>query len=288
MKMAVLSDIHGNLPALQTVATHIDLWQPDAVIVAGDIVNRGPQSLACWQFLQAKAATAGWQLLKGNHEEYVISRGQPDNVPSGPDFELSRLSWWTYQQLHDHVAALAALPDGCSLVGPAGREVRVRHASMLHNRDGIYQETETAAIKAQIAPPPGVFVTAHTHKPFVRLVSGTLVVNAGSVGTPADGDGRASYAQLQWRHGHWQAHIIRLAYDVDQARQDYFQTGSLAESGPLSWLIFYEWQLARYIFPVWMARYWQMVLDGVIDVETAVRRHLHQERLPVPVCRGMS
>ncbi|NJN55107.1 MAG: metallophosphoesterase, partial [Anaerolineae bacterium] len=52
MKIAVLSDIHGNLPALRAVAEHVAQWQPDAVVVDGDTVNRGPQSLLCWQTVQ--------------------------------------------------------------------------------------------------------------------------------------------------------------------------------------------------------------------------------------------
>ena len=47
MKIAVLADIHGNLPALEAVAAHVEAWQPDRVIVAGDLVNRGPRPLEC-------------------------------------------------------------------------------------------------------------------------------------------------------------------------------------------------------------------------------------------------
>ena len=71
-KLAVLSDIHGNFAALQAVADHIDRWQPDAVVVAGDIVNRGPRSRDCLRFVLARAAEAGWQIIRGNHEEYVL------------------------------------------------------------------------------------------------------------------------------------------------------------------------------------------------------------------------
>jgi putative phosphoesterase len=281
MKIAILSDIHGNLPALLAVAEQIESWQPDRVIVAGDTVNRGPESLACWQFVTEKAATQGWQLLKGNHEEYVISRGQPDNPREGPDFELNRVAYWTYQQLNGQVAALTRLPDGYSEVVD-GRELRIRHASMQHNRDGIYPEAADTVIETQIAPPPAVFVTAHTHRPFARQVNGTLVVNTGSVGTPADGDGRASYAQMVWQHGRWQAQIQRVPYDYEQTQQAYFQSAILDQAGAITWLIYYEWQLACYLFPQWMTRCWPLVVAGEVDVETAVTQYLHQVGLPIP------
>lgn len=279
MKIAVLSDIHGNLPALRATADHIEQWQPDMVVVAGDTVNRGPHSLACWQVIQAKTAH-GWLPLKGNHEEYVLAHGRADDPQSGSHFEVSNVSRWTYRQLNGAVNGLASLPDSHSLETPGG-EVRICHASMSHNRDGIYAEADDARISAQIAPAPAVFVTAHTHKPFTRQVNGTLVVNAGSVGTPADGDGRASYAQLVWQHCQWQAKIMRVSYDMVQADQDYHTTGLLTQAGPMAWLAYYEWQLAVYLFPQWMADYWPLVEAGKMDVATAVRHYLNQLGLPI-------
>ena len=49
MKMAILSDIHGNRPALEAVAADIDAWRPDAVLVNGDVVNEGQGNVACWR-----------------------------------------------------------------------------------------------------------------------------------------------------------------------------------------------------------------------------------------------
>jgi len=281
MKIAVLSDVHGNLPALRAVIDHNEQWQPDTVIVAGDTVNRGPHSLACWQLLQ-RQADAGWVLLKGNHEEYVLAHGRDDDPKAGPHFEISTISRWTHGQLNGAVAALAGLA-GSHSIAASGGEVRICHASMHHNRDGIYKEADDAHISKQIAPPPAVFVTAHTHKPFTRQVNGTLVVNAGSAGTPADGDGRASYAQIVWQHGRWQADIVRVSYDMDQTAQDYHDTGLLTQAGPMAWVAFYEWQKAVYLYPGWMRDYWPLVEAGEMAVDTAVRHYLDALGLPAPV-----
>ena len=72
MKIAVLADIHGNMPALERVTTHIEAWGADQVIVAGDVVNRGPQPRTCLQFVEDKQQSAGWQVVRGNHEDYVL------------------------------------------------------------------------------------------------------------------------------------------------------------------------------------------------------------------------
>ena len=71
MKLAVLSDIHGNWPALEAAAADIDAWQPDLVVVNGDVVNDGPRSLECWNYVAGRRNRDGWVVLRGNHEEYV-------------------------------------------------------------------------------------------------------------------------------------------------------------------------------------------------------------------------
>lgn len=279
MKIAILSDIHGNLAALQAVTDHLEQWQPDQVVVAGDTVNRGPQSVECWQWIQTKAATAGWQIIKGNHEDYVIAHQQTAVDPSHPEAELGRLSSFTYAQLNGAVDELAALPDMLTL---ADGRVRICHASMRHNRDGLYAEDDQATLAAKIAPAPAVFATAHTHKPFIRAVNDTLVVNAGSVGTPADGDWRASYAQVMQRNGRWQATIQRIPYHTAHTVQAYTTSGLLHSAAPFSWLIYYEWQLATYLIPNWMAHYWPHVLTGEWSMRQSVDTYLTQLGLATP------
>ena len=93
MKIAVLADIHGNVPALHTVLDHIDHWKPDKVIVAGDIINRGPRPRECLQPIMERQRDAGWLVVMGNHEEFVISQSRPDASRQGPEFEIYRMSY---------------------------------------------------------------------------------------------------------------------------------------------------------------------------------------------------
>ena len=280
MKIAVLSDIHGNLPALEAVAEHLTAWRPDHVVVNGDTVNRGPSSLAAWEFVQAQPS---WQLLKGNHEAYVIGHGNGNGEEqNGRLFAINYMSYWTYLQHRGEVEELAQLTDSLSLFAPDGSELRLRHASMKNNRDGIWPDSADEAVRVQIAPPPAVFATAHIHWPFVRQVDQTLVVNSGSVGTPADGDFRASYAQIEWRSGEWTARIIRLPYDRACTRQDYADSGFLAEAGPVGWLVFHEWWLADGVVYPWLARYYEAVLAGEIALEPAVTNYLSEQGLSLP------
>jgi predicted phosphodiesterase len=279
MKIAVVSDIHGNLPALEAVAEHLANWQPDHVVVNGDTVNRGSSSLATWQFVQAQSH---WHLLKGNHEEYVVGHGRENDKRNGRLFAINYMSYWTYLQHSGAVAELAQLADALSLFAPDGSELRLRHASMNNNRDGIWPDSADDAVRAQIEPLPAVFATAHIHWPFVRQIDQTLVVNSGSVGTPADGDARASYAHIVWKQGTWTAQIVRLLYDRECARQDYADSGFLAEAGPVGWLVFYEWWQAEGIVYPWLAQYYEAVLAGEIELETAVTDYLADLGLSMP------
>ena len=280
MKVAVLSDIHGNLPALQTAAAHIESWRPDFVIVNGDVVNRGPLSRPCLNFVQARQQRDDWQVVRGNHEEYVLACGRNDVARTGYEDELMRFAHWTRAQLNGETAALGELPDQRSLRAPDGSELRVTHAAVGNNRDGIYEKTPNAELRRQIGLPPAVFVTAHTHRPLIRHIDETLVVNVGSAGAPFDGDDRLSYGQFTWeRRSGWQAEIVRLAYDRRQTERDYVESGFLDEGGPLAQLMLVELRRAGGLIYRWASRYQAAMLAGDISLESSVRQLLGDEDL---------
>lgn len=270
MKVAVLSDIHGNLPALEAVAAHIEQWAPDITVVNGDVVNRGPRPRACWEFVQVQQEAAGWRLVRGNHEQFVAKWLDPERPRSGVLFEMYLASFWTYRLLGPLARLIPSLPAQEQLVGPAGGEVRITHGSMRGDRDGIYPETAAAELAQQIKPAPAVFCTAHTHRPLVRQLNGTLVINSGSAGTTFDGDVRASYAQLTWRQGRWHGRIVRLPYDRDQTARDFVESGFLEEGGALVRIFFEEWQQARPMVNQWAQRYEAGVVAGEIGLAASV------------------
>ena len=280
MKIAVISDVHANLPALEAVTDHLEAWRPDQVIVAGDLVNRGPRSLECLDFAQHKARAAGWRLLLGNHEEYVIRHADLDAPRAGPAFEIRRASYFTFRQLGCNIWPLVALPFSISLDAPDGSEARFAHASMRGTRDGIYRRTSDAEVLLQIGAPrqddrlPLLFCVGHTHMPFVRRVGGVLVVNAGSAGMPFDGDTRASYAQLTWRDGVWSARIVRVTYDLARADRDYEETGFLDQGGPLARLMRIELRTGHSQLYQWAQLFEAPVLAGVISMEESVEEFL--------------
>lgn len=276
MKIAVLSDIHGNWPALERVAADIEGWRPDVVVVAGDVVNRGPRPMDCLRFVQEKQREQGWLVVRGNHEDYVLYHTTGEAATSGPKFEIWQNSYWNYRQMNGEVGSLEAMPFQVSLTGPDGREVRVVHGSMRGNMDGIYPEAEDEVVRQQISPGPAVLCVGHTHRPLVRRVDGTLVVNAGSVGMPFDGDRRPSYARLVWREGGWTAEIVRLEYDFEAARREFGSEVYTAGGGELTRIIQVELEVARPHLNHWIRLYQEQVLAGELSLKESVSLYLEE------------
>jgi predicted phosphodiesterase len=284
MRIAVLTDIHANLVALNTVIEDIDAWQPDQVIVAGDIINRGPRPAECLSLIRARQRTRGWLTVRGNHEDYVLAQAQPDAPRSGPASEVHRASRWTMEKLGAQTPLLMSMPFQQDLYDPAGRLVRIVHASMLGNRIGIYPETTDDELaykigiltsdESKVAIAPALFCVGHTHRPLIRTLKDCLVVNAGSAGLAFDGDTRASYARLTWRDKGWDAEIIRLKYDIHAAEQDFIDSGYLSEAGPLVQLVRIELNEARSMLFGWALRFQERVMAGEISMEQSVQAYL--------------
>lgn len=276
MKIAVLSDIHGNYPALLEITEHIQRWKPDRVFVAGDIVNRGPRSEECLFFIDDKRRNNGWQVLRGNHEDFVIDRAEQKKPKNEFLYQLFQPVYFTIEQLNNNISRLINLPNEIQELTPENHEIRVVHASMRHNRDGIYPESSDVELREQIAPPPKVFITGHTHRPLIRMLNGTLVVNVGSCGLPFDGDQRAGYAQITHVNGQWTAEIIRTDYDIQQSRKDFYETGFLEGAGPVSRVILQELDTALSQLYFWTVKYEQAILAGEITVSKATEEFLSE------------
>ena len=279
MKLAVLSDIHANWPALAATMADVDAWRPDLVLVNGDVVNSGPSNVACWEAVRQRVAADGWVLLRGNHEEYVAEWLEYAGPRHGPAYDLIRLSEWTYHQLDDPAAAMAmaALPERWQWAAPDGSRLVAMHASPLGNRAGIYPFTSDDEARRKIVPGAAVFLTAHTHVPHQRLLDGTQVVNTGSIGLPGDGDGRASYGRVTWeRRRGWRAEIVRVAYDRAAAERDFFASGFLAEAGPEAEMALVEFRAARDARTRWRAIYGDSVRRGELTLGETIRLFLDE------------
>jgi putative phosphoesterase len=269
VKIVLLADIHANLAAFETVANYVDGLRPDLVIVAGDVINRGPRPLECLE-LMLERQRQGWLVFRGNHEDYILNE-ETANGDRPPWYrELVRHTAWTYGKVRGHIDAIRAWPDRIEIKGPAGQPIRVVHASMHGNRAGLYAHMEDDILHNMIAPAPAVLGVGHTHIPFVKRVRDTLVVNAGAAGLPFDGDRRASFAVLHVTESGAEAEIVRLPYDWARAERDFHETGYLDEGGIMTRLVLEELQMATARIGLWHYRYEEAVSSGAMSIEETV------------------
>lgn len=274
MKIAVISDVHGNIPALQVVLEHIERWGPDKLIVNGDLINRGPYSLQVLQLVLDKYPNTIF--LKGNHESFVLNCGTEEEPRSGPVYEMRRFTHWTYAQLGQEIERISGWYDYMDMDDLEGGTLHITHGTRLGNRDGITPKTQDHDLPEKLGSRKDLFITSHTHWPFVREFNGTTVVNSGSVGTPFDRDDRSSYAQLSYSQGGWMADIIRLDYDRMLAEKDFERSGFLDEGGPLTRLMLMELRYSRGLIGLWIRDYEAAVINGDITIERSIDVHLEK------------
>jgi len=185
---AIISDVHGNLEALQAVLD--DIGPDRTVFCAGDCVGYGPNPNECCELLRER----GVHCVKGNHDHVCAT--MEDVEPCNP---LARASFhWTHARLSDdnrewlHALPLQLNMNGLSLVhGAPGTPREMLNTYVL---DRYYNGERYEALLRRV--PGKRLVVGHTHVPHSYGYNGR-VVNPGSVGQPRDGDWRASYVTLE-------------------------------------------------------------------------------------------
>ena len=254
MRIAVLADVHGNLPALEAVLADAERHAVDELIVNGDLVNRGPQGAA----VVARLVDLGVRLTLGNHDD--LMRMLADGDPVLPQ-EFHRAPFWHANRWcaaeldrAGRLDALRALPMTTAVRPPGAPRVLIAHGSPRHYREGIGRRSSDATLSEILEMhPTDVLVGSHTHQPMERRWGRTLVVNSGAVGSPFNGDGRAQYLWLTLVDGGWRAEFRRVAYDLEESLDAYESSGYLEAGGLLARLFRDEVRDARsYLVPFQM------------------------------------
>lgn len=218
MKVALLADIHGNLPALAAALAAARAAGAAHVVVAGDLVGGGPHPVEVLRLLQESGA----RCVRGNMDRKVLAAleaGAPR--PKKKTGRKADVAWTARQLGADERAFLAALPAERTLrFGGCG--VLVVHGSPCGDEDYLFPSVTAEALTARLgAARPGMLVCGHSHLPFVASVAGVLVVNCGSVGKPIDGDPRGAFALADFPgRGRCAAEIVRFAYPVEVTASD--------------------------------------------------------------------
>ncbi len=242
-RLAILADLHGNLPALEAVLQDLSQFRVDHVIVVGDMVNWGPFSA---QVLE-RVTREGWAVVRGNAEFYLLDYSTPRAPAEWDDRSLFPLLPWLYRQLNGRWHnVIAAWPDTLSLRFPDAPPMRVFHGSPRSPQEPIYMISTPAEIEAMLA---GIgettVVAAHTHLAMERRVGRWHILNPGSVGGPADGDWTASYMLLEGHEEGWRPTFRRVHFDYEPIWKEFERQRFVDECGLIGHLVVQEFKTAR-------------------------------------------
>lgn len=226
--IAVISDIHGNLEALEAVLEDAGREGANRIICLGDVVGYGADPNMCLDRVRSEAAAA----VLGNHDAAAVDLGLSEGFN---DVAKAAIRWTAETLREDNRDALRTLPFFFAENG-----VRYVHASPDEPEAWHYVQTEEEAwASLEACPEPFCFI-GHSHVPFRVLVRGgrlsalespvlelkpddRALVNVGSVGQPRDGDWRASYALFDEQAGRVVAR--RVEYDIERATRKIREAG---------------------------------------------------------------
>jgi predicted phosphodiesterase len=237
VRVAVISDIHGNLHALEAVLDSVAGDSPDAVWCLGDLVGYGPRPNRCCTLVRDRADVC----LIGNHDLGVLGRLDLEDF----SYDAATSARWTASVLEDEPRTFleSLLPEG------AEGDVGLYHASA---RDPVWEYVLTpfAALASFAASEARILLVGHSHVALAfgladqRLETriapggteldlsgdGRWILNPGSVGQPRDGDPRAAYLLLDLAEN--RADYRRVEYPVERTQEEILERGlpdSLAE-----------------------------------------------------------
>ncbi len=215
MLIALLSDVHSNLPALKAAIVDAKVRRATRIICAGDITGYGPFPNEVCEYLKTNNISS----ISGNYDLKVldvIKHGKA--VVESLQKKKRELVLWTAKHLGKTAQRfLENLPESLTEELPGGRSLLVVHGSPVSNDDDVYPSITLKGLQTKLKDThPDILVCGHTHIPFVKKIGGTLIVNCGSTGQPVDGDPRPSYAIISVNEQLSRGRIIRFEYDLNE------------------------------------------------------------------------
>lgn len=215
MRVGLISDLHGNLPALEAVLGRLDSEALDHVVCLGDVAV-GPQPRETLDRVRG----LGVPVVQGNWDAW-FAEGIPDLEGDHGRKLVDQGRWWAEQLADDDLAYLGSLPPSFELSLDGG--LLCFHGSPRSHSDAIHPGTSEEELESLLGDPEAaVLAGGHTHIQLQRPYKRALLVNPGSVGLPFErwppSEARvlpwAEYAVLESRDGELSVDLRRADYDV--------------------------------------------------------------------------
>ena len=227
MRLALLSDIHANLPALEAVLADVEARQVDATYHLGDLVGYAPWPNEVTALIRDRHIPG----VAGNYDSTVATNYKHCGCRY-EDPKQEAQSHESFQWTLEHADAMAkaflgSLPFRLD-VRPQGGHLRGPSLILVHGTPTLntvyWTEDRPDDFCLKMAGHAGakmgdVLAFGHTHIPWHREINGIHFVNTGSVGRPKDGDWRAGYVLLTMESGAVISEAVRVEYDLARAME---------------------------------------------------------------------
>lgn len=218
MRVAIISDIHGNLLALETVLADIARQGVDQTVCLGDVALAGPQPHEASQRLRA----FGCPVIMGNCDAWMLDPPPPDQAKEGDAARLDDIERWSTEQLtEEDKSFFQTFQPTISLELGEGKTLLCFHGSPRSYDDIIRATTPDEELDDILAGVEAdVLVGGHTHVQLFRRWQRSLLLNPGSVGLPFDGVPPASGPATGLHNPAWAEYLLltsegrRLSVDL--------------------------------------------------------------------------
>ena len=224
MKIAVISDIHGNLEALKKVKLDIDRQGVTKILCLGDIVGYGPHPIECLNYVKSFADT----ILRGNHEQALIDTREMAQEALN-DLAYGAIEFTRSKTSEIEIAYFKSLPVSVVM---SELNLTIAHGSAILDKEWVYVDKESLIKQELKNLTTQVCLLGHTHSPLVYgSVKGLYkylpellvldkdekyIINVGSVGQPRDGDCRSSYGIIDINGEEISFSLQRVFYNIEK------------------------------------------------------------------------
>ncbi len=229
MKIAILSDIHGNVGALKNILREIQKENIENIIIAGDLVG---ECVDNDEVIHIVKELNPW-IIKGNKEQYILDYHSGKNK-HWKEYNQMAAMVWAYENMSvDSVTYIENLPEEISINLQGKAPIRVVHGSPGHMSKGIYQK-DFPQILHQVASSieEPTLICGHTHTQWYVEVDNKLIINPGGIGIFFNKSRKSEYGVLTWEGNKWNVDLRTVDFNIDDLEKRFVESGIFSEARP--------------------------------------------------------
>lgn len=216
MKIAIISDIHSNFPALEEVLKEIKKRKIKKIFCCGDVIGYGSMPNKCIKELIKNNVKS----IYGNHEYALLN----ENSLSWFNYQAVKALLWHKENLNKNAWRWIKKLKEKMIIKIANKKIAIFHGSPNSCFEYVWEETSQEIFNYWLEQyNVDIIILGHTHIPFIKNIKNKIIINPGSVGQPRDKNNKASFCIINLKN--FNSKIIRINYNIDKIAKDIMKKG---------------------------------------------------------------